>query len=388
MFASRSINELELRKAAATGDLVKCKTLVEQLCTDVNAPGKDSLRTALHLASKNNHVDVVRYLIKNGAKSTYDKDSLTPYNLTTTPEIRRVLQYECEGIEPSCNDNISNLDIFTYGYQFLNEDIDKQIRKIESLSAFESFMNQKKLNPNSYINGIPLINLIELNYKCYNSILVYLLKNGANPNMKAYHMEYDAYENTALHSILASESTERSKFFIRSVAAESAITLDTRVKDIEGKTTLIIAALLRNTSVANLLIENFGKAAIDIQDNKGRTALHYAYLFGNSEMINLLSAFGANQELLDKDEKKPKDMLTSNVQEIKRALLAFHIDPDRDINFNLEASIPRNDRNLDLTSSKKTSNITIYKQCITDRLRLITNNSEIQYSQVESKPSI
>ncbi|MCX7091016.1 MAG: ankyrin repeat domain-containing protein [Legionellales bacterium] len=80
----RSDLEQKFWVAAGNGSLGLCQSLVEQQKVDINACNSNS-RTALHWAALHNKVDVVRYLIKNGAVLMEDSHGFTPYDLTKTP---------------------------------------------------------------------------------------------------------------------------------------------------------------------------------------------------------------------------------------------------------------------------------------------------------------
>ena len=64
-------------QAAFQGDLSQIKELVNKV--DVNCKNKISQETALHKASENGHLEVVKYLVSNGANvNVKDKHDLTP----------------------------------------------------------------------------------------------------------------------------------------------------------------------------------------------------------------------------------------------------------------------------------------------------------------------
>jgi ankyrin repeat protein len=97
MYSSRKDIGLELRGAAGAGNFQKCQSIVEQNPHVVNELGEKSKRSALHQAAKCNHVDVVRYLVGKGATSSFDANHDTPYDLTTSAEIKRFLHYNAKG---------------------------------------------------------------------------------------------------------------------------------------------------------------------------------------------------------------------------------------------------------------------------------------------------
>jgi hypothetical protein len=138
----------------------------------------------------------------------------------------------------------------------------KEIQSIHSLQQFIAFMEKYDLKPNSYIRGMPFIDLINFSRQCYGEALRYLLKEGANPNLKSHYMQYDAYESTTLHSILVNELIGRAKLFIKEVSNPqiSQIPFDGCTQDVEGKTVLIMGALLRNTQIVHLCLFIWSKS--------------------------------------------------------------------------------------------------------------------------------
>ncbi|XP_060748648.1 ankyrin repeat domain-containing protein 40 [Tachysurus vachellii] len=89
-----------LREASAIGDLDEVRTLVES-GVNINSQNEINGWTCLHWACKRNHKHVVAYLLNAGA----DKEILTAkeelaVQLTSKPEIRRLLGVEEEEIEP------------------------------------------------------------------------------------------------------------------------------------------------------------------------------------------------------------------------------------------------------------------------------------------------
>lgn len=374
MFANSDNKALCLRKSAGEGDIKGCMEILEKFPDLINCVGTESKRSALHNAALYNHVEVVRYLVAKGAISTIDSKGYTPYDLTTTPEIRRVLHYDGRGVLYNLNPKITENEYFHYGYNLDKNRILADLNKISSITEFQKFLIEYNLNVNSFVDGCQLLDMINFNYHFYEELCSYLLKNGANPNIKANYHNYDAYENTPLHSLLAHEFTNRAKYFISIASTTSQKPLDCRVQDIEGKTSLILASLLRNAEIAHLLLSRFGTAAIDMQDKKGRTALHYAYLFGSKKTIKVLINFGANQDIIDNYGNTPKDMLTIGVEEIKKVLLSFHIDPNRDINYDLELECGIKDPLIGSHNYSRKNNISIYKSCIQDRLEIMQEN--------------
>jgi hypothetical protein len=77
----------------------------------------------------------------------------------------------------------------------------------------------------------------------------------------------------------------------------------------DGKTPLMKAVLIYRLSLAQIQ-ENL--PSIDVQDNQGRTALHYAAAFGDKNSMAMLEQAGADKNLVDKNNKTAEDLYKEN----------------------------------------------------------------------------
>ena len=75
--------------------------------------------------------------------------------------------------------------------------------------------------------------------------------------------------------------------------------LDPDVREPNGATPLIVAAMFGHTDLVRLLIEN--DAALDVQNNDGATALYVASLFGHPDAVTLLLKEGAARDTRNND---------------------------------------------------------------------------------------
>ncbi|MDR0288701.1 MAG: ankyrin repeat domain-containing protein [Rickettsiales bacterium] len=78
---------------------------------------------------------------------------------------------------------------------------------------------------------------------------------------------------------------------------------DINAKDSQGRTALHYAACFNDTNMAELLLD--ARADINTKDDQGRTALHYAACFNNTDMVELLLDAGAKTNIKDNNGKKP-----------------------------------------------------------------------------------
>jgi hypothetical protein len=111
-------------------------------------------------------------------------------------------------------------------------------------------------------------------------------------------------------------------------------TLDVNTRDSEEKTGFTLAAKMRNSDLMRRFLDNADKllTPIDVnaQDKDGRSAMHYAYLYGDKVMIHLLREAGAQLDILDKDGRTPEDLLrldiADSVKEVVSTLASIEID--------------------------------------------------------------
>lgn len=81
-----------LRTAAMKGDIWNIKLLLDNFALDVNSKGRDTEKTALHLAVQYNRADAVKYLVSRGADITaLDCYKKTPLDYSN-PDMRLLLE--------------------------------------------------------------------------------------------------------------------------------------------------------------------------------------------------------------------------------------------------------------------------------------------------------
>jgi ankyrin repeat protein len=322
------------RKAAASGDLKTCQALLKRKPSLINIPGSDSGKTALHWAAEKRHVDVVYFLLEHQASLLKDKRGYTAYDVTTIPEIRRALSYHFKDYfmhnDVIDQDTLSYNEAIKFGFTLSEESINDCYGSLQekSLITFHEALRNHRLTVNSYIRGLPLMMaMITFEYFAPHKNIAfwdYFLEKKVNLNLKAHRRQSDAYEGTLLHSLLANENI-KTVLYILKKAREEGLRVDPSIQDVEGKTIILIGALLQNTLFVSTCLEQFGNAAINIPDELGRTPLHYAYLFGDQPMIDLLTHHGANLECRDHQGNRPMDMLYVNKETIVSAFRKFHI---------------------------------------------------------------
>lgn len=94
-------------------------------------------------------------------------------------------------------------------------------------------------------------------------------------------------------------------------------------RDKEGKTPLLLASKMVNMNWAlQLLALDREKKTISLADDKGRTPLHYAYLYGMRKLVCALIMAGADTEAKDQNGKTPRDNLELEFQDKVKAIKA------------------------------------------------------------------
>lgn len=329
---------LKFRQAAASGNLNACQNLRSQV--KINDAGADSGKTALHWASQNGHARVVSFLIDNGAKITLDKDDRTPFALAQRAgrkHICRILMYHFPEFR-EVNGDIPMEDAIAYGFtiseeiqQNISNGIQRVCKSIKNMPLIEQVLTDNGLSVNSYLNGLPLLSLVLIsnNPNRYKPYIDFFIERRVNLNLQAHPMQYDYYHGTIFHSLLAYERMGAA-IYLLTKAQENNISIDFSICDEENKTILLMGVLLRNVEfVSQCLSMLTNNDVINIADEDGRTPLHYAYLLGHREMIELLINHGADTQLMDKKGKRADEMLISHEDVIIDALYKFHISAHR-----------------------------------------------------------
>ena len=89
-------------------------------------------------------------------------------------------------------------------------------------------------------------------------------------------------------------------------------TIDINRQIFDGNTFLIISSREGNKIIINFLCQK--NCELNIQNNKGNTALHYA--IGNLffDIVDILISFGAREDILNKNGLTPWDCVEYNLE--------------------------------------------------------------------------
>lgn len=333
---SKKQDEQQFRVAASKNDLEACKKLLQHHAVSIDASGADSGRTALHWAAEKEHVDMVRFLLDHNASITQDKQGFTAFDLTENPQISRLLMYHFrdyfEHHPPTNKHPLTMEQAIEYGFSFspeMTQEITAAIQE-KSLMKFHLMLKKNGLTVNSYFEGLPLMmhpHFILSQHEAQKDIALidYCIDKKVNLNLKAHPMQRDAYQGTVLHAILANENLKNAMYILRSAKA-AGLVIDSTLRDVEGKTIVLMGVLLRDTAFVSTCLRDFNSRAVHVVDKEGRSPLHYAYLFGDKAMVELLQAHGAALECRDKYGQSPLDMLKADASLIVSVFNKFHID--------------------------------------------------------------
>lgn len=157
------------------------------------------------------------------------------------------------------------------------------------------------------------------------------LNHGANINSQVKDPN-NIYWNTPLHIAIANELFNNFIILIEE-ANLAKKTIDYDIQDREGKTPLILASkMARHDMACELLIQKSKGAKLDVNmmDNEGNTALHYACALGQLNTVRELLKSGGNSNLRNKADKTPLDMIKLNKEGLESILKSVDVDPQRD----------------------------------------------------------
>ena len=141
-----------------------------------------------------------------------------------------------------------------------------------------------------------------------------------------------------LHILLANEKGELAcQVFATILEIEKKgdkTILDFSIVDREGKSLLILAVKARQWRFVTDLFNHAHvrtQSIINMLDESGRTAVHYAALYGELEIVKLLIAHGAHLNIRDKQGVSIKGCTGQDAKMVRDTLFSIEIHPDRSI---------------------------------------------------------
>jgi len=182
--------------------------------------------------------------------------------------------------------------------------------------------------------------LAVVNTPCSDFFLIQLFLNNGPP-IKLPIQEFlnaplsnpqDDFHSSPFHLMLVNEQRERVELVLNlcEMCVDYKYTIEDK-PDAEGKTPFILAAKVLNELAAIRLLRDH-HANIDHQDKSGKTALHYACIYGLKDLIDCLVRSGANLSLRDDEGNLALSYLddkTLTRKNIMDALKSIQINPLR-----------------------------------------------------------
>ena len=242
-----------LYNAAESGDLGKVKEILPQL-VDIGLDFQINSKTPLFAATEYNHVEVVDFLINNGATVDIRSDN-TGYTAL----------YKSAGI--------GSVPITSL-----------LLSKGANINSETSRLYSNKQTPLHIASENNHIRVVEL-----------LIKMRADINNK------NVSGNTPLHIA----SSNRKYYELLNLLLENGA--DVNIKNEEGNTPLHIASEMLNVALVNLLLEN--GAEIDNKNFSGNTPIDLAVQNNNYDVIEFLESKGAHRTNINTQEKTVQELI-------------------------------------------------------------------------------
>lgn len=166
---------------------------------------------------------------------------------------------------------------------------------------------------------------------CWKDFVILAFNSGADINL------LHPITGSALHACLANELFScngdwHSLWLMEQLAGRD---FNWNALDIEKKTPLILACKMGPGHESEVLFllqlkqERQKNIDVNCQDTDGRTALHYACLYGMERVAKKLVELGANINCVDKNGKPPKEYASFSKEKTAAILRSIHIDPNR-----------------------------------------------------------
>ncbi|XP_065580502.1 uncharacterized protein LOC136040233 [Artemia franciscana] len=276
------------------------KLLLHHDKVDINAKGNDEW-TVLHIASKVNSLEIVKYLVSEGSNiNANDKSGQKPIHVAAeNGHIDTVEFFLSKGIGIDVS-GAENQTLLHYAVDA------NQLETVKYLIAKGADVNANDISVQSPLHGAAFYGYIE--------IVEVLLKNGASYSSVSKHNRkpIEMTKNRDVKILLAStedliKSVKRNRpseveYFIK----EGAI-VDVKIfeKNIGGLTSLHYAAWKGYEGIVKTLLQN--KANPNVVANKKYTPLHYAAKFSQIEIVKCLLSHGAVYNAASDSGKTPLD---------------------------------------------------------------------------------
>jgi len=152
----------------------------------------------------------------------------------------------------------------------------------------------------------------------------FLLAKGANINALDDYFKF----GTPIHIAIANETIDLAIFKIE-CASKYNQKINFTLRDGEGKTPLIVAVKVMSVAMTTKILQ-VAADTVNLTDNQGRSALHFACALGQFEIANRLIAAGANIDAVDNNGNTPLHYTNHLPSQVHAILISIGIDPERD----------------------------------------------------------
>lgn len=266
-----SRGQTPLHFASVAGRVDKIRMIVSGLGISPNQLS-DNGSTPLAFAAYSGHFEAVKLLVQLGADSTIRdiENQMSPLDWATNKGYNKIVNY------------LIKLQIGE------NDQLPLELARGLIISAsVGGHLDQLKQYLGQLKSGKDKLAIVQeaLIYSTFGNLdvelLSVLIENGANP-IEKFTVKGPKKDSTPLHNLAVQGNFQALKFLIEKTGIEKQID----VIDSEGRTLLVQSILYANINVVNLLLDN--GADINIQDNENNTALHFAVLKNETQVIDII----------------------------------------------------------------------------------------------------
>lgn len=252
------------------GDVDEVKRLIQENLSLINAKDKDGY-TLLHIAAMHGRKDVADLLIKNGAEiDARDKDDRTPLHWAHVYGYREIVELLLEHkADPNAVDKEGNRP------SSLGPDPSLSMAPVP-VSSPPSSPQPPSLSSQAPSSEHPHIDIANAIMADDINRVKFLLADEVNRRFIGLQLTWAPDEGEKIHAVNVAH----------------------------------LAVLAGNIDILNLVLD--AKANLRQQDVDGNTPLHYAVMWGNQEMYDLLIKKGADPNVKNKGGKTPGDLLKQN----------------------------------------------------------------------------
>jgi cytohesin len=280
----RSSTSLALHKASKEGNISMVKKLVKEGAdiTSVNNQGQ----TPLDIARKEEHLEIIHFLVSQNGTETQKKHTNSINNASELlSKINLKDKSALKTLKKSASKSVEN----EYGDSLLM----KACRNKYSLATIKAIIKEGG-DVNHANDDKETALMFAVCHAGYTDVIKYLLKKGANSVAK------DKNGMAPLHIACFYHHLENVKVLLK-----TEMNVDIRNND--GQTPLMISAgKNKSTDIIKYLIKK--GSLMNSRDNHGNTALHFATMERRLDNIKVLGECGASLNIKNKDGKQPIDI--------------------------------------------------------------------------------